>query len=516
MLFFLVFHQCLSFTSNLTIDFHGGMIKNPEYLIVSTYFKIAKQISIYNSFFSKSFSTSIFHSKGSSIRIHKSSFLHYLEPGIRTIRNIYNPGCNTGRISNQGSAYFDSVEVIGCTFDNLGSQSSGMQGGAIGLQNMQYLRIQDCVFTNCNAVQGGAFWIYQCQDLSIVNTRVSNCQSGRSGSGGFIIMNSNIHVSQVLVNNCYEGSDGSTGTVYIQNCQGVFQYTTLSNNNAKNVQNTINLYAYLAFQGCTNFQVSDICFDYTDALTGQPFMKMLVQDCTFSQQPGVDKITFPQFEESKQMGDLIFVLDQNEPVNPQTAFNSTQNSICHLDNYVFNVGIVTPSETHLFQTPSLEEDVSTPTQQPELITPSEQITDLIPPSTISDFLHTISPSDSEYNSLYDDESTSLYDNESFLDNLTGYITEFDNLTFTETAIPEPSLSQQDDGLSNTSIIIIVVCVIVILIIIAIILLVLYIKFWRTRVAFQNEDTESSVDYEVPLVADAGDSGDHAILSANQI
>ncbi|OHT01277.1 hypothetical protein TRFO_31953 [Tritrichomonas foetus] len=352
--FFLFIFASIQLPLNLSLDFHGGSIKNPSHLIISPMFFQTRHFSFVNLRFYKSLQTSFYLSNQISLKIHNSLFSKFLESVIRSSNYSYQQKCENNRVTNQGTAYFYSVDIDGCTFNSITTTSSSRQGGAIGLQNMDELRINECTFISCSSYQGGAFWIYNCKDLIVTKVTIESCSSLNDGSGGFVVMGSKFFISHVLVSKSYEGSNGGTGIVYIKESEGVFKYTTFNENTAKYMDNVYDLYAYLAFVSCTNIVVNDICFNYASIITGRPFMKMIIQDCSFSESPGVDKLTFPDFQIYDQSS-LVVTQNQNNPIgNYRTSFNSTQDDECHMDFYVFNLGIVKPTPTlSLMATPTI-------------------------------------------------------------------------------------------------------------------------------------------------------------------
>ncbi|HHE39998.1 MAG TPA: T9SS type A sorting domain-containing protein, partial [Candidatus Cloacimonetes bacterium] len=106
-----------------------------------------------------------------------------------TFSSCYHSGYG-GAISTNGSATF-----LNCYFDEC---SSDYDGGAIWAVGGTSIRIEDCIFENCDADEGGAAYIELVEQVQIENSDFYSCQSNEF-SGGAVFLNV---INTVDIKNC--------------------------------------------------------------------------------------------------------------------------------------------------------------------------------------------------------------------------------------------------------------------------------------------------------------------------
>ena len=358
----------LSFLGNLTISSKDILFHpNPNYFFASPLLTKSNSLSISNSFFHKSFTFSFCLSKFTSFYLKKTIFNFYIQSVILS-SDVVVPHYLKCNNQIQGNNKNEKYSIEDCTFDSIGNINSD---GAIRIQNAESLFISQCFFLKCKGVDGGGIWAYNVINIIFSKNHFSECKSGVRGSSAFVIMNCNFKISQILVDNCHESSDYQTGIVYIKNSIGTFSHSTFINNTGK-IRNPKH-YAYVAFESCEDVNATDLCFCYQDIDAGLNFMKILFEKCNYI----VQNIVFPSFEYS---ADNLIITDQsvNKNNNFKYIFNDTQNKICHIDDFIFEEGIVPPTPTQspkesLSRSPSPSSSqipIETPTETP-IETPTE-------------------------------------------------------------------------------------------------------------------------------------------------
>ncbi|WP_048812337.1 right-handed parallel beta-helix repeat-containing protein [Methanobrevibacter ruminantium] len=173
-------------------------------------------------------SLSIFTIKSGEVSIEKISF--------RNNKAKFGAGVNVQGTS--GSSLLDANVLINeCNFDNLSSDASGSQGGAIYAKYLKgNLVINNSNFTNSIVKSGGgALTVAYCAYEDALDLVISNCNfennTANNGGAAYLMANTINIVNTSFINN---NATYSPGALELYNCTGTMDNCSFINNSAKN------------------------------------------------------------------------------------------------------------------------------------------------------------------------------------------------------------------------------------------------------------------------------------------